>query len=718
MKARFILFALSLLTTLLVNAQNIRVNQLGFYSKSIKTAVVPNTANQVFTIKDKATAEIKYSKALPALTLNWSLSGEDFKIVDFSDFEASGTYYIECGSETSYDFTISEDMVYRNLLTWTMKAFYLFRVSSPIESEYATFNGIDYARKAGHADDKVIIHSSAATTQRPAGTIVSAPKGWYDAGDYNLYVVNAGISVFSLIHTYELHKDYFRKLNLNIPESNNSVPDIIDEIKWEFDWLLAMQDLDGGVYFKLTSKIFNGFEMPEYDKSDRYMVGKSTTSALDFAAMAAMGYRIFKDYETQFPGLADKCLVASEKAWLWAKAHPSIPYSNPDDIKTGGYGDNSFSDEFFWAASELFISTHKETYYNELNFNLTFSGPTWPMVNSLGLLSLMIHRNDLPDYANITQIESKFRGLSESLYQTYSSSPYKALISKFDWGCSGEIAARGMVLGTAYNYFKDEKYKIAATDGLNYLLGRNPTSYSMVTGFGDKTPMFIHDRRSGSDGIAQPLPGYLAGGPTTQSRNDCGASAYPSTYPAKSYIDAQCSYSTNEIAINWNAPFVALLTFVENAYKTDKTILEINLQEGWNIISTNLHPADSSIVTLFAGADVETIKTTELVWYKNQEPFLNTLSALTAGNGYLVKMNKPFTLTVTGIPAKETNFISATKTGWALAGCSFQSPRLTEDVINSNTIDIVKNFEGYWTKDSLGMLLYIKPGKGYFIHGK
>ena len=105
----------------------------------------------------------------------------------------------------------------------------------------------------------------------------------------------------------------------------------------------------------------------------------------------------------------------------------------------------------------------------------------------------------------------------------------------------------------------DSKYLPFIQDQVDYLLGRNATGYCFVTGFGSLSPMNIHHRPSGSDDVPEPVPGFLVGGPNTNVMNDCPPTVKRSTFPAKSYADQLCSYSTNEICINWNAPLVFIL---------------------------------------------------------------------------------------------------------------------------------------------------------------
>jgi endoglucanase len=498
----------------------------------------------------------------------WNQSGETVQVADFSDFKTPGRYFIRSGRERSHPFEIKEQNLFDSLSIWSLKAFYLWRVSTDIEPEFAAFGNDNYARKAGHPDTIVYIHPSAASVNRPAGTIVSAPRGWYDAGDYNKYVVNSGITMHSLMAAYEMFPGYYKKLNLRIPESGNNVPDILNELQWQFDWLFEMQDpYDGGVYNKLTSLNFCGMNVaPHEDNDKRYMVGKSTTAALNFAAVMAMGSRVFKKYEDVFPGFSERALTAAERAWNWALINNNIEFRNPPDVTTGGYGDTEFEDEFFWAASELLITTGNRKYYDKLDFFQKFDTPTWRDVGSLGLISMQNHLQNLPAFVNRERITRKFRSLAENIYNQYRFSPNLVPIKRFIWGSNGFIAMNGVVLGTAYFQLKDEKYLSGMVSCLNYLLGTNPTEFCFVTRFGSKYPRNIHDRRNESNDIKEPLPGYLVGGANPNQVADCGRSSYISVLPARCYIDHVCSYSTNEVAINWNAPFVLLVGMVENAF--------------------------------------------------------------------------------------------------------------------------------------------------------
>jgi endoglucanase len=98
---------------------------------------------------------------------------------------------------------------------------------------------------------------------------------------------------------------------------------------------------------------------------------------------------------------------------------------------------------------------------------------------------------------------------------------------------------------------------------VDYIFGHNPLGISFLTGFGDKTPMFIHHRQSAADGIAEPVPGLLSGGPNPKQQ-DTQYTTYPSMVrPMQSWVDQEPSYASNEICLNWNAPLVYVLGWLE-----------------------------------------------------------------------------------------------------------------------------------------------------------
>lgn len=117
------------------------------------------------------------------------------------------------------------------------------------------------------------------------------------------------------------------------------------------------------------------------------------------------------------------------------------------------------------------------------------------------------------------------------------------------WGSNAVVANYALMLLFADRFAPKPEYKHCAQDALHYLLGRNTFGTSFVTQIGHRWPLHPHHRPSGADGIAPPWPGMLVGGPNADGQ----------TPPARQWVDEEGSYTTNEVAINWNAPLVFLL---------------------------------------------------------------------------------------------------------------------------------------------------------------
>lgn len=532
----------------------ILVNQAGYLPGAEKVALLRADAD-IFELIDVATGKNVYG-AKPGEPLYWELSGDTVRAADFSAFTTPGTYRI-CLAGTdvcSASFRIGDD-VYSEVSAAAVRSYYLNRSGIEITAGH----GGKWARPAGHPDTEVIVHASAASAGRPAGTVISSPGGWYDAGDYNKYIVNSSITNYTLLLFYQLYPEYCRSLNLNIPESGNDIPDLVDELLWNLKWYLTMQDpADGGVYHKLTNLSFCGFVMPHEATDPRFVVMKSTAATLDFAAVTAMAYRVFaNDPSEELRALATTCLDASGKAMKWAEAHPNLIYKQPADVSTGAYGDDNLADELFWAKAERALATGTVPAGGFLD-GVQAVTPTWNQSATLGLISLAFSKDaafaPLRDAAG-----SMLVSYADGLLAKSGTCPYRISLDRFDWGSTSDVANQAMLKLIAMKLSGSDRFMPSVQADLNWLLGTNPTGYSFVTGFGTLSPMNIHHRPSAADGVPEPVPGFLVGGPNTVVMNDCQPPVPRSTFPAKSYTDSECSYSTNEIAINWNAPLVFLM---------------------------------------------------------------------------------------------------------------------------------------------------------------
>ncbi len=219
MQARSYSLAIALICTLFCKGQtqSIHLNQIGFYPSAPKIAVIaPSISNTRFFILDLAKGDTVFRGQLGASRPN-PLSGKSSQIADFSSLQKPGKFQLHLADGThSFTFSIAA-AVQQDLAKGVLKSYYFQRMSTALPVAYA---GV-WARPFGHPDDKVLVHPSAASTARPAGFEISAPGGWYDAGDYNKYVVNSGITTSTLLSLYEDFPEYCQKLNTGIPESQN-----------------------------------------------------------------------------------------------------------------------------------------------------------------------------------------------------------------------------------------------------------------------------------------------------------------------------------------------------------------------------------------------------------------------------------------------------------------------------------------------------------------
>ena len=547
----------------------IRRNQVGCYPQQEKVIVVEgvNPGSKIRV----ATPDGKVVKAKAVRKAVSPLSQKTRYVVNLGDLTVPGDYRVKLGKDECVLHV--SDRPYRDIATASLRLFYLIRSGVPIDDAV-------YSRPLGHPDTQVLVHNSAASPLRPAGTVISSPYGWYDAGDYNKYVVNSAFSIGLMFAAYELQRDYFANLKTNIPESDNQTPDLLDEMMFNLRWFLTMQDpYDGGVYHKLTTPHFEGMVMPADCHQPRYVVAKSVTATLDFAAVMADAARLFEPYQTDYPGFSAQAAAMAERAYQWAKANPTAFYQQhllkDPAVTTGGYGDRSAADEFFWAATALYRLTGKLAYLDDaLQYQpKQFTTPSWGNVATLGaydwLSSPLI---GLPDEAGrlhgemlnqlMTYCDAAVEGVDTSSFQ----SPYGNKARDFGWGCLAEFCCcQAMALLYADRLMGTERYRRYALQNADYLLGRNATGYCFVTGFGDKSPMHPHHRPSEADGIVAPFPGLLVGGPNPgqQDRREVGPDGYPSNFPDESYVDVMSSYASNEIAINWNASLVAFLCWLD-----------------------------------------------------------------------------------------------------------------------------------------------------------
>jgi endoglucanase len=529
----------------------IRVNSIGFLPTATKQATTLATAKtfRVLRLDSSGEREVFSAAASAPLQTAATDTNETLRVLDFSAVTEPGRYIIEVPDlSRSAPFTIGSD-IWNAPFTTVTRAMYLWRCGTEVTG---THNGITYHQHACHLDDGWLDHVGGGHKHQ------KSTGGWHDAGDYNKYVVNVGVTVGLMFKALEHFPARITAINLGIPESTNTTPDLLDEIRWELEWLFTMQLEDGRVYHKLSSPDFRFWGPAANDKDPRYFAPWGTNATAHFTAMMAAAARHFRTHDAAF---ADRCLKAAQLSWACLLKHPQQIDPDQSAFKTGGYGAPDHSARL-WAAAELWETAGDVACLHEFETRaakIAFSenGPGWGDVNDLGLATYLLSghaagKNDPRDPALVRRLTDDLlhhagRAITTAAANAHAR-PLGVERQDWSWGCNGNVAGQTLQLHLADRLRPDPRYRETAQLALGHLFGRNYHGRSYVTGLGSNPPQHPHDRRG------EPAwPGYLVGG------------AWPD---GRSWVDELGSYERNEIAINWNAALIyALAAFVEPAPK-------------------------------------------------------------------------------------------------------------------------------------------------------
>jgi endoglucanase len=560
---------------------DVRVNQLGYLPDLPKRATVRSdaTAPVEWELRNEAGARVASGKT--SVFGYDAASGERVHVVDFSSFRTPGKRYVlRVRDGASHPFDIAPDL-YRRAKYDALAYFYQNRSGIAITMPYA--GGEAWTRPAGHESDA----SVPCAPGSGCSYSLDVRGGWYDAGDHGKYVVNGGIAVWTLLNLYERTQGTaladFGDGKLLVPERGNGVPDLLDEARWEIEFLLRMQVPDGApragmVHHKIHDKEWTALgTAPHEDKIERLLYPPSTAATLNLAAVAAQAARVFHSFD---PAFAARCLLSAEKAWSAAQANPQVYAPASPSVGGGPYDDTNVGDEFYWAASELFVTTGKKVYQEYLQRSLSYAsvkGPmSWQSTEALGTISLALVPNHLPP-SQVAAMRKTLQVAADDIVATMSKQGYGVPLrpGPYVWGSNSLVANDMLLVALAYDFTRDERYLGAVAEGVDYLFGRNPLDRSYVTGYGARPVENPHHRfwaHQANPKYPRPPAGALAGGPNSGLQDPYAQGAGLSgCAPEKCYADHAESWSTNEVAINWNAPFAWVLAFLDDASRVPKS---------------------------------------------------------------------------------------------------------------------------------------------------
>lgn len=514
---------------------NVNLNQLGYLPSAKKTAVVRSKKSAkisgTFDVIDTKTEAVVFSGKLKNARFN-EASGEQTAIADFTKLSAEGTYKIKAGKYgESFEFKIANN-IYDGILKSAVRFFYLQRCGTKVQD--ADF---------GHPE----CHTARAVVYGNVETSYDVTGGWHDAGDYGRYVVPAAKAACDLMLAYEHNKNAFASEN------------ILDEIKYELDWMLKMQIPEtGAVFHKVSCREFPGEVMPQDEKDRLVLCPVSTAATADFAAAMAMASRIFKEYEE-----SAKYSDAAKKAWGYLEKTPfdGKGFTNPILFTTGAYNDSQDADERFWALAELYKTFGDEKYLELLKVYDPFEigqDLGWQQVGLYGLFEYL--SSDAPKDSFYQKVQKAFLSKTNEKLKNVAADSYDVSLSMYEyvWGSNMGAANNGMLFLLADRILPNKKYKEAAKCQIDYLLGKNTTSYCFVTGFGTFSPILPHHRPS--QVAKKPMPGMLVGGPDSKLEDPFARANLSDAPYSACYIDSVQSYSCNEVTIYWNSPLVYLIS--------------------------------------------------------------------------------------------------------------------------------------------------------------
>jgi len=526
----------------------IHLNQTGYDARKPKKAIITTKGEHCFVLS--ADNEIVFQPPMSEPFFD-AASGDTVRSVDLTEAKKNGMYFLFADG-LKKTFYVNE-RPYHALSAALVKGMYYQRCGCPLEEKHAGpfRHGICHIGKATLIDSDVTVDVSG---------------GWHDAGDYGRYICPGAVAVGHILYAYELFPQAFRD-ELNIPESGNGTPDVLNECRYELEWMLKMQREDGGVYHKVATRNFAPFIMPEADTEELLLFRVSHTATADFSAVLAQAYRVYKEHDKAF---AEKMLSASVRAWNWLEQNPEFePFVNPPDVRSGAYGDENCEDEIFWAACELFSATGETRYWESMRsladkVDITELG--WRNVAGFGALCCLFAVKNLDaDFAK--SLREKFIKAADKFYTLYQNSGYGTVLDKdsYIWGSILPIMNRAIVLICAKLLTGKDAYEAAAKAQLDYLLGMNATGFSFVTGFGENAYRFPHHRPSYADGVDDPVPGLVSGGPNKNFQDKaCKDLIPPETPPAKFFIDHTWTASANEIAVYWNSPAIFVAAYFDS----------------------------------------------------------------------------------------------------------------------------------------------------------
>lgn len=499
-----------------------KVNQVRYLPAARNVFVISQAADAAlggapFRIVDQD-GTVRFSGRLAPKAIDDSAqTGEEVFQGDFSSLTRSGRYRVVAGGMHSAPFRIAPDVcnpLYRSALD----CFRLIRCGGPVEDR-AT--GIRHP--ACHTGD-ASFHGN--------GPKLDLTGGWHNACDCGKHVIEAAISCAWMLNLAELE--------------GIRHPALLDEARWGLDWILKMQQPDGGVLTKVDSEDhFSLAASPDRDPFPRYYKPASCISTGDAVGVLCLASRVYRTIDARF---AARCLVAAKRGWAWTEAHPNSVYVDAD------YIDHDPSQEKLWALGEMARTTGARGLQDRWlrdSARVGLRPPSWMEPQFFGFLAQRARPG----------LVQAIRAVCDPMVAKSEANGYGVLLdpTEYTWGSNETLLARTSMLLCCAKITGDARYRRCAKRQMDWLLGTNGLGLSFVVGFGARS--VTHPWHWTAIALGKLMPGWVTGGPNRWESGDPMATAKIrlGTPPAKCLVDANGgtgSYSTNEGETTENAALV------------------------------------------------------------------------------------------------------------------------------------------------------------------
>jgi endoglucanase len=643
-------------------SEHIKTDQFGYAPSQQKIAVISDpqtgynaslsfTPGTTYEVRDWNTDAVVYTGAITAWNSGntQAQSGDKAWWFDFSSVTATGSYYVfdAVNNVGSYRFEIGV-CVYNQALAQALRMFYYQRCGTAKAGPYAQTGWTDAVCHAGTQQDldcRLYNNTNVSTSKDLSG-------GWHDAGDYNKYVNFAFSALTDLLLAYGQNPGVWTD-NLNIPESGNGLPDILDEAKYELDWLLKMQNTDGSVLSIVGVTNFGGGSPPSSDNNVR-RYGPATTAA-SFCASALFALGAIQFNSVGQTAYASTLQAAAISAYTWAAANPGITFYNAGVIGAGEQEPGAYEvfSRQFAAAVYLYALTGTTSYRNYVDANYTnvhllmwsyaypFEQPQQDAL--LYYASLSGATASVANAIRNTYTNSMSSGNADNLPNFLNQTDaYRAWMAdnNYTWNSNQTKSAQGnMFLNmNVYNLntANAANYRNAASGFVHYFHGVNPNSKIYLSNMGpdggeNSVTCFYHGWfEDGSAlwdevGVSTygPPPGFIPGGPNPNYALDaccpssCGSPQNnalcttnvtpPLNQPIqKSYKDFNNgwpinSWTISEAGIYTNAAYVRMLSKFAGTNCIPTSSGTMTNEDGRVFIYPS--PADGELNISFAGME-------------------------------------------------------------------------------------------------------------------